>query len=202
MKMNYECDGQMNIMDFILQQECPIYERLPVGTLIGRVVLGEVEKAIITKVEGNERCFFYRTDQGVAFNAQEAETDMEKLQSIADKNRVEHKTIEHYPLYNRVTVSYPPRWEGGHTLYGQVGIFEGMLYWKDDCTYEFLIPYENEKKLQKAYKEKLEQITGKAGFDDRKAKELTMLEYQLPMTRLYWSHQGFYASARYVKTNG
>lgn len=199
---NYVCDGQINIMDYLRQQEPPKYKRLTVGTLIGRVILGEVEKAVITKVEGNDRLFFYRTDSGSCYDVSEAETDMDKLQRIADENRRGRKVIEYYPLTDRVTVSYSPRWEGGCTTYGQVGIYKNMLYWKDDCSYEFLEPYDNEKKLKKAYKEKLDIITGKDGFNDWKAQDLTMLEHQLPMTRLYWSRSGIYASARYVQTNG
>lgn len=202
MILNYECDGQISLMDYLEEQEPPKYKRLPVGTLIGRVILGEVERAVIKKVVGNERYFNYWTDGGGYYSASEAETDMGKLQRIAAENREKYKTIEYYPLHERVTVSYPSRWDGGRSTYGQVGIYEDMLFWQDDCTYKFLVPYDSEKKLKKAYKEKLDAITGKDGFNDWKIKELVMMENQLPMTRLYWSHHGFYASAEYVEFNG
>lgn len=102
---NYECEGQMNLFDFLRPQEEPANKPLSVGTLIGRVVLGEVEKAVITKVEGNDRHFFYRTDTGGCYNTSEAETDMEKLRRMANENRAGYKTIENYPLSERITVS-------------------------------------------------------------------------------------------------
>lgn len=171
------------------------------GTKIGRIVLGEVEEAVITKVEGNENYFFYRTDRG-CFSKDEAETNLEQLYEQAKKARKQYKTIENYPLERRQTIAYPPKDcdQNQKVTYAQIGIFQNMLYWKEAFTYEFLIPFQDRKKLEKEYQKKLKSMT--IDFFNKKPKEYTVLSEQLPSSRLYWSRHGYYASARYVEHEG
>lgn len=52
---------QLDLFSLLEPEEPPKQscKRLNVGDCVGRVILGEVEKARITEVEGNDKCFFY-----------------------------------------------------------------------------------------------------------------------------------------------
>ena len=194
---------QISLFDYLRTQKGEQIERtsqqpLQPGTKIGRVILGEVEEAIITKVEGNKNYFFYRTENGICFSKEEARTDFEQLYKEAQKNRSNYQTIDNYPLERRVTIAYAPRTCDQRVLYAQVGIFQSMLYWKRETTYEFLEPLQG-KNLEKEYEKKLKSMT--IELFTGKQREYTLLSEQLPMTRLYWSKHGFFASANYVNTN-
>lgn len=191
--------GQLDIFSYLEQQEEipePSNSRLHIGDYIGRLVLGEIEKGRITKIEGNDTHFFYRTDRGICFNSDDR-TDFEQMEIEAQEIRKLYKTIEIDKFDRFCAVQYPPRKCDGHILYAMVGIYNGMLYWKEDITYQFLEPVKN---LEKAYKDKVFSITHNSV--NKEERPYTLLTEPIQTERLYWSIHGYYASARYVETNG
>lgn len=173
-----------------------VIPKYKIGDVIGRLILGEVEKGEVYKIEGNERHFFYRTTVG-CFHAEEGSDDIDLLEYNAEQLRKEYKTIIPSPLERRVSIKYAPRECDGYILTAQIGIYQNMLYWKRAYTYEFLEPYNTEKDLMKAYKKKLDEMTNKKYNYD-----FEMLDEPLPIKRLYWSDNGFYVSPKYVMNNG
>lgn len=190
-------EGQLSIFDFLKTQEpVPKPQRiLSVGDKIGRVVLGECRIATITEVEGNERYRFYRTDQ-CCYSIEEGYRDIPDLIAEAEENRKKYKTIIPKDLSERITVEYEPRDCDGKILWAQIGIIGNMLFWKEDVTYQFLEPYEDEKKLKKEYEKRRKNIM------EQTCQKYRILEEEKPMRRLYWSNHGFYADAEYVEHNG
>lgn len=166
---------------------------LSVGDKVGRVVLGECRIATITKVEGLPYYPFYRTDNG-CYSVSEGEKNIDELLSIAEENQRKYKTIIPKNLIERFTVQYEPRECDGAILWAQIGILDNMLFYKHMCTYQFLEPHENEKKLMKAYREHKKRML-KDGYGK-------VIDTEHEMRRLYWSRRGFYADAEYVKFNG
>lgn len=71
-----------------------------------------------------------------------------------------------------------------------------MLFWKEEVTYQFLEPYDSEKKLRRAYEDHKKKILNDP------YNEYKVIEKEHEMERLYWSRYGFYVNAEYVKTNG
>lgn len=190
-------NGQLSIFDF-MQEEKPkrnLERILSVGDKVGRVVLGECRVATIIKVEGLPDYPFYRTDRA-CYSVEEGYRDIEELMTIAETERSKYKTIVPQNLAERITVEYDPRECDGKVLWAQVGIFENMLFWKEDVTYQFLEPYNDEKKLRKEYEKRKNNI-----LQDIYSK-YRIVEDEKPMRRLYWSNHGFYADAEYVQVNG
>lgn len=190
---------QLDIFSLLEPQETaekPKYKRLNVGDRIGRLVLGEVEIGTIYKVEGNDEYFFYRTDKG-CFNPS-VRTDFEQMEREAEEIRKQYKTIkiDHFDKF--FAVKYPPRECDGHIMYAMVGIYGGMLFWEEDVTYQFLEPAKN---LEKAYKDKVFEITHKYPWDKSEC-EYEVLDEPIPVKRLYYSKtKGCYAEAGYVQNN-
>lgn len=190
---------QLSIFDYMqsIQPKGPKNHILSVGDKIGRVVLGECVVATIERVEGLPNYPFYRTDK-CCYTYEEGLQDIQELCRIAEENRKNYKTIVPLDLSERLTVEYVPREFDGVVLWAQIGIIDNMLFWKEDMTYQFLIPYENKKKLMKEYekhkKNMLKSFSGKNNYH--------IVEQERPMHRLYWSEHGFYADAEYVKHNG
>lgn len=167
-----------------------------VGDRVGRVVLGELRTATVTKVEGLPFYPFYRTDSGGCYSYEEGLDDLEKLRQQAEENRRQYETIEPKNLERRITVKYPPLCPGGGTLWAQVGIFQGMLFWKESMTYQFLQQCKSEKELEREYKKHKKQILEE--FDGSGV----IVEEEHPMRRLYRSKAASgYADAEYVKFN-
>lgn len=194
-------NGQLSIFDFLKKEDNPKQEKtferiLSVGDEIGRVVLGECRIATITEVEGLPNYPFYRTDSGGCYSVDEGYTDIEILMRKAEQEREKYKTIVPKNLSDRITIEYEPRKCDGVVLWEQIGIFDNMLFWKEDVTYQFLEPYDSEKKLRKAYEEHKNKI-----LHDSYSK-FKMIEKEHEMRRLYWSNHGFYADTEYVKVNG
>lgn len=192
-------NGQLSIFDFLQKEEKRDREFgriLSVGDKVGRVVLGECRIATITKVEGLPDYPFYRTDSGGCYSVDDGYTDIEKLMRKAEQDREKYKTIVPKNLSDRITVEYEPRKCDGAVLWAQIGIFENMLFWKENITYQFLEPYDNNAKMMKAYKKHEREILGGAHGKFR------IVENEHDMQRLYWSRHGFYANAEYVKVNG
>ena len=189
--------GQMSIFDFLTPEKKPEKPRkiLFVGDKSGKVILGECYVATITKVEGLPDYPFYRTDRG-CYGIKEGEKSIEELERIAEKERLKYKTIIPRGLSERITVEYEPRESDGRVLWAQIGIIGNMLFWKENITYQFLEPYDSEKKLRKEYEKHKKRI-----LEDTYSK-YKILEKEKQMERLYWSKRGFYASAEYVETNG
>lgn len=192
-------DGQISFSELISQDkaENPSLNGLrAVGDLIGRRILGEVRTAHITEIEGLPYFPFYRTDSGSCYDVKEGYTSIEELERQAEAERTKYKTIVPENLTDRITWQYT-RGTDNRVLWAQIGIMDGMLFWKDYITYQFLEPYDTPKKLKKAYdakKKEIEehmQVCGACPEDE-----------EHPMRRLYWSVHGFYADAEYVKTNG
>ena len=190
---------QLNIFDYMqsIQPKEPKNHILSVGDKIGRVVLGECVVATIERVEGLPNYPFYRTDK-CCYTYEEGLQDIQELCRIAEENRKNYKTIVPLDLSERLTVEYVPREFDGVVLWAQIGIIDNMLFWKEDMTYQFLIPYEDEKKLRKEYNKHKENMLEYFG----KPRDYRILEQEHPMRRLYWSSHGFYADAEYVKHNG
>lgn len=93
-------------------------------------------------------------------------------------------------------MKYPPLCPGGGTLWAQVGIFQGMLFWKESMTYQFLQQCKSEKELEREYKKHKKQILEE--FDGSGV----IVEEEHPMRRLYRSKRANgYADAEYVKFN-
>lgn len=167
-----------------------------VGDRVGRVVLGELRTATVTKVEGLPFYPFYRTDSGGCYSYKEGLADLEELRKQAEKNRRQYETIEPKNLERRITVKYPPLCPGGGTLWAQVGIFQGMLFWKESMTYQFLQQCKNEKELNREYEKHKKQILEEFGGS------AVIVEGEHPMRRLYRSKAASgYADAEYVKFN-
>lgn len=167
-----------------------------VGDRVGRVVLGELRTATVTKVEGLPFYPFYRTDSGGCYSYKEGLVDLEELRKQAEKNRRQYETIEPKNLERRITVKYPPLCPGGGTLWAQVGIFQGMLFWKESMTYQFLQQCKNEKELNREYEKHKKQILEEFGGS------AVIVEGEHPMRRLYRSKAANgYADAEYVKFN-
>lgn len=141
--MEYE---QLDIFSFLQpKEEIQIKQTLSVGDKIGRIVLGEVRIATITEVEGLPYYPFYRTDSGVCYSYEEGLQSIDELIQTADRERKKYKTIVPWNLSERITVEYEPRKGDGKILWAQIGIFENMLFWKEDMTYQFCIPFDDEK---------------------------------------------------------
>lgn len=167
-----------------------------VGDRVGRVVLGELRTAVVTKVEGLPFYPFYRTDSGGCYSYKEGLDDLEELRQQAEENRRQYETIEPKNLERRITVKYPPLCPGGGTLWAQVGIFQGMLFWKESMTYQFLRQCKSEKELEREYKKHKKQILEEFGGS------AVIVEEEHPMRRLYRSKAANgYADAEYVKFN-
>lgn len=192
--MEYE---QLDIFSFLQpKEEIQIKQTLSVGDKIGRIVLGEVRIATITEVEGLPDYPFYRTDSGGCYEYEEGLQNIDELIQTADRERKKYKTIVPRNLSDRITVEYAPREGDVKVLWAQIGIFENMLFWKENMTYQFCVPFDDEKKLRKEYKKHKKEI-----LDDT-YKAVRILEDEKPMRRLYWSKHGYYADAEYVSTNG
>ena len=190
---------QLSLFDFMYDPKPEISHPnkiLNIGDKIGRVVLGECRVATITKVEGLPDYPFYRTDSGGCYSIEEGEKSIDELLSIAEENRKKYKTIIPKNLSKLFAVEYEPRECDGVVLWAQIGILDNMLFWKENITYQFLEPYESEKKLMKAYKEHKKRI-----IEDGYGK-IKILETEHEMRRLYWSNKGFYVDAEYKETNG
>lgn len=167
-----------------------------VGDTVGKVVLGELRTATVTKVEGLPYYPFYRTDSGGCYSYEEGLDNLEELRQQAEENRRQFEIIEPKNLERRLTVERPPTHPGGGTLWAQIGIFQGMLFWKESITYQFLEYCKNEKELNKKYEEHkkriLEEFGGKA----------VVVPNEHPMRRLYRSKcANGYADAEYVQYN-
>lgn len=194
-------NGQLSIWDFLNSVETEKQENrfgkiLSVGDKIGRVVLGECRISTITEVEGLPNYPFYRTDSGGCYSLEEGYMNIEELVRKAEQEREKYKTIIVKNLLDRITVEYEPRKCDGKVLWAQIGIFDNMLFWKEDCTYQFLEPYNDKNKLMKEYEKHKKNIL------DDKYNCFRILKNEHEMRRLYWSNHGFYADAEYVKTNG
>lgn len=195
----YEQLDIFSLMDEQKEKEKQKYPRLKVGDKIGKLVLGEVLIATITKVEGNDEHCFYRTDRGICFERTDR-TDFEQMEKEAEEIRKQHKTIEIKPddFEKFFAVKYPPRECDGRILYGMVGIYQDMLFWKEEVTYQFL---EKPNNLEKAYKEKLKRITHRYEWDEKEC-EYEVLKKPIPTHRLYYSEsKELYADAEYVLYN-
>lgn len=182
---------QMTLFDFLQAEpkQEKQFHKLNVGDRIHRRVLGEIRSATITEVVGNANYYFYRTDSGGCYQANEENNSLEQLQKEAVQYDSECITMTPHDLEQRVTVQYPPRKSDGKILWAQIGIYGDMLYWKEECTYQFLEPFKSKKELMKAYNEHLAKIT---------AHEHTVLEEEHKMERLYWSEKSqCFATAEY-----
>lgn len=170
--------------------------RLGVGDRIGRLVLGEVETGRITEVVGDGRHFFYRTDRG-CFSVGDR-TDFAQMEREAEEIRKRHRTIEIDGFDRFLAVEYPPEGQVRKPTHAMAGIFRGMLFWKEECTFQFLGPVRD---IEKAYRKKVHDITHQ-NWGSRGEREYTVLAEPIKTNRLYWSRHGFYADARYVEVNG
>lgn len=190
-------DGQISFSELPpVRTESPNLNGLrAVGDLIGRRVLGEVRTAHITEIEGLPHFPFYRTDSGGCYSVEEGRNSIEELQRQAEAERTKYKTIVPGNLTDRITWQYT-RGCDNRVLWAQIGIMDGMLFWKDDITYQFLEPYDTPQKLKRAYNAKKKEI--EYGMNICHA---DILRDEHPMRRLYWSCRGFYADAEYVETN-
>lgn len=193
--------GQISFDDLMQENRAEEAKELPnicsVGDRVGRVVLGELRTAVVTKVERLPYYPFYRTDSGVCYSYKEGLDDLEKLRKQAEKNRRKFETIEPRDLERRLTVEYPPIHPDGGKLWAQIGIFRGMLFWKKAMTYQFLQQCKNEKELNREYEKHRKMILEEFGGS------AVIVEEEHPMRRLYRSKcANGYADAEYVAFNG
>ncbi len=169
---------------------------LRVGDRIGRLVLGEVETGRITEVVQNGRDFFYRTDRGCFTDSDR--TDFAQMEREAEEIRKRHRTIEIDGFDRFLAVEYLPEGQVRKPTHAMAGIFRGMLFWKEECTFQFLKPVRD---IEKAYQKKVHDIIHR-NWGSRGEREYTVLTEPIKTNRLYWSRHGFYADARYVEVNG
>ena len=168
-----------------------------IGEKVGRVVLGECRVATITSVEGSGKYLFYRTSRGGCYDYAEGLRDIAELEREAEANRPNYKTIIPENLDECITVEFTAKY-CGMRYWAQVGIMDNMLFWKESCTYQFLEPYSDPKKLRKEYNRRKTRILGYEEYGER----FRIMRAEHPMERLYWSKHGFYATAEYVKQQG
>lgn len=191
---------QLSIYPFLQPKKAEKEKRLQVlavGDKIGRNVLGETRVATITEVEGLPYHPFYRTDSGCCYSYEEGLESIDKLIDMANEERKKYKTIVPCSLSERITVERRPRRGGGAARWAQIGIFEGMLFWKEDVTYQFCVPFDSKKKLMEEYEKHKREI-----LDDAYC-EVHIMDEEKAMRRLYWSGRcGMYADAEFVQTNG
>lgn len=188
---------QLDIFSFLFpDEEQGKLKILSVGDRIGKNVLGETRIATVTEIEGLPNYPFYRTDSGGCYTYEDGLKNIDTLMKEAEEERKKYKTIIPCNLSERITVEYEPRKCDGAVLWAQIGIYENMLFWKEDMTYQFCVPFDTQKKLMKEYEKRKKEI-----LDDRYC-ALHILDEEKPMRRLYWSNHGMYADAEYVKTNG
>ncbi|MCM1246794.1 MAG: hypothetical protein NC293_14240, partial [Roseburia sp.] len=115
------------------------------------------------------------------------------MEKEAAEIRKQYKTIKVDRFESFFAVEYSPRECDGKVLCAMTGIFNGMLFWKEDMTYQFLEPVKN---IEKAYKEKIHKITHE-WWNQKSETVYTVLDAPIRTNRLYWSEHGFYADARY-----
>lgn len=187
---------QLSLFDLLKPgEENPGLKKLSVGDKIGRIVLGEVETGVIYKVEGNDKHFFYWTDKG-CFNPTDR-TDFKQMETEAREIRKRYETIEIDRFDKFFAVEYPPRDCDGRVLYAMAGAYNGMLFWKEEITYQFLEPVKN---LEKEYAKKIHDITH--NWFDQSEREYKVLNNPIETKRLYFSKaRGVYAEANYVLYN-
>lgn len=189
---------QLDIFSYLQQkvEKAPKQNILSIGDKVARNVLGETRIATVTKVEGVPDYPFYRTDRMGCYSYEEGLQDINELLKKAEEERKKYKTIIPCNLSKRITVEYEPRKCDGVVLWAQIGIFDNMLFWKEDMTYQFCVPFDSEKELMKEYEKHKKEI-----LDDTYC-AVYILNDEKPMRRLYWSKHGRYADAEYVSTNG
>ena len=164
------------------------------GDLVARVVLGECRVSRVTQVEGLPNYPFYRTDSGTCYSYEEGLTSPIEAQRIAMQKRKGYETVIPANLEDRFTVEYEPRECDGRVLWAQIGIFNGMLYWKENCTYQFLEAFATTRELKKAYEIHKKNIMSFSGYKE--------VNEEHEMRRLYKSTTfSGYADAEYVQTN-
>ena len=188
---------QLSLFDLIKSNPIVKPGVLKVGDKIGRVVLGECRIATITEVEGLPYYPFYRTDSGCCYSYKEGLNNIQDLMQQAEENRNNYETIIPVNLEERLTVEYPPRKSDGKVLWAQIGIFQGMLFWKECMTYQFLERCKDQKDLQKKYQKHKNNIPSDFG----KTAPVTVDE-ENPLRRLYKPKAANgYADAEYVQFN-
>lgn len=187
--------GYINLnVDDLLEANEEKMHLLKVGDKIGRIVLGEVRIATVTAVEGLPLFPFYITDENSFYSYAEGLEDIEELKIKAEKERKKYKTIIPAGLEKRITVRY--KTQEGQYLWGQIGIYKDMLYWKEATTYQFLELYKNKNELIKEYKKHEKNILKAFNVYE-------VLSNEIKMDRLYFSKKiNGYASAEYVMLNG
>ena len=175
-------------------------ERLEVGTRIARLILGEIEEATILAAEGSGKYRFYRTDRHICYDAEESRTDIEQMQTEAEAIRQQYETLEvdTEKIDSLFYIEYAPREVDGRILNAFVGIYNNMLLWKSDITFQFLEP---KKDLKKAYKEKIEEITTHRGYKTEK-RDYTQRQDKPRVKRMYKCLSGIYSEAEYASHNG
>ena len=187
---------QLSLFEPAQEQPMKFPDLRVVGDIVGRLVLAECEEAMVTKVEGLPNCPFYRTSSGSCYSYEEGAASVDELRRRAAELLPQYQTVIPSGLERRLTVLYRPHNETEPPMWGQIGIYQGnMLFWKDAITYQFLEPYDNPKKLEAAYQKHWKELLENSGIITTEAPEHSM-------SRLYWSRHGFYASARYVQSNG
>lgn len=165
-----------------------------VGDLVARVVLGECRISRVTQVEGLPNYPFYRTEEWGCFSYKEGLLPPIQAQRQAIEARKQFVTVVPHDLEDRITVEYNQRSSDGKVTWAQIGIYQGMLFWKEYCTYQFLESFKNEKELKKAYKKHKDAILNmNDGY---------LVEKEHEMRRLYKSNSfNGYSDAEYVQHN-
>lgn len=190
--------GQLTIGDYLksLEPQPKDSPKFKAGDVVGVRTLGDVDLYTIRAVEGSPGYWLYRTDFHYIDSAK-ASFDIDRLRREAAEVRKEYETIEisPYDLTERVTIAYAPRVYDGCIMHAQIGIYGNMLFWKEDCTYQFLEPHKTKQSLKNAYKRHYKKMT-------EDWQEFNMVDEPIPIKRLYWSRKGFYTDARYVEFNG
>lgn len=189
---------QLDIFSYFQSREekAPKHNILHIGDKVARNVLGETRIATVTKIEGLPDFPFYRTDKRGCYSYEEGLQSIEELIRMGDEERKKYNTIVPCNLTKRITVEYEPRKCDGVVLWGQIGIFDNMLFWKKDMTYQFCVPFSSEKMLIKEYEKHRKEI-----LDDRYG-AVHILDKEKQMRRLYWSKHGYFSDAEYVSMNG
>lgn len=146
-----------------------------------------------------EKCYHseFEDDDKLRCRLKKCQPDYEDMRE-AEEIRRQYKTLEIDHFEKFFAVKYPPRECDGYVLTAMVGIYNGMLFWKEDVTYQFL---EEVKNIEKAYDEKVFKITHN-WWGEKTERDYEVLSEPLPTKRLYYSKSmERYSEANYVLYN-
>lgn len=177
---NYECDGQIDMMDY-LRILNPISNpeskpNLKTGDIIYQVTFCEIDKYIVERSfdVGTMTRYIGKQDSfGGGYNSfgeldlnEYIFTDLEEAKRKADKNKLDHDILFVPDMIiekQQTFVYYWLNWflDGKHNLFGETIaiVNKTMVYIKKGMCYAFMYKFDNDNQAQRFYDEKLSEIS-------------------------------------------